>query len=159
MGSGNYSDADYFSQQRTRRATGVSDFHHSETSSTIHPTLDPHRIKDKPFHKLESRDNPDHPEPAAVMFTFDVTGSNIDNARVVQQKLPLLMGLLGDYLSDPQVAIAANDDILSVGENSIQISEFESDIRIDESIRNLLLTGQGGGNDGESYELMLYGDR
>jgi hypothetical protein len=67
------------------------------------------------------------------------------------------MGLLGKYLPDPQVCIAANDDILAVGQNSVQISEFESDIRIDESIRNLLLTGMGGGNDGESYDLMLYG--
>jgi hypothetical protein len=157
MGSGHYSDNDYHSRKSQRVAQGVDDFQYSKTNTTIHPNLDPKRIKGKPFHKLESRDNPDHPNSNAVVVTFDVTGSNIENARIVQSKLPTLMGLLGKYLPDPQVCIAANDDILAVGQNSVQISEFESDIRIDESIRNLLLTGQGGGNDGESYDLMLYG--
>lgn len=157
MGGGYYSDHDYHTTRQQRASAGVSDFAYTETHSTIHPSLDPHRIAGKPFHKLESRDNPDHPNSNAVVVTFDVTGSNIDNARIVQRKLPTLMGLLAKYLPDPQVAIAANDDILAVGSNSVQISEFESDIRIDESIRNLLLTGNGGGNDGESYELMLYG--
>src|SRR5260370_34214086 len=66
------------------------------------------------------------------------------------------MALLGNYLSDPQVAVAANDDFNSVGLSATQISDFESDIRIDEHIRNIWLTGQGGGNDGESYNLLLY---
>jgi hypothetical protein len=157
MGGGYYSDRDFHTSRQQRVSAGISDFAYTETHSAIHPSLDPHRIAGKPFHKLESRDNPDHPNSNAVIVTFDVTGSNIDNARIVQKKLPTLMGLLGKYLPDPQVMIAANDDILAVGTNSVQLSEFESDIRIDESIRNLLLTGNGGGNDGESYELMLYG--
>jgi hypothetical protein len=157
MGGGAYSDHDYHTRQQSRRSQGIDDFHYSQTNSTIHPSLDPKRIKSKPFHKLESRDSAEHPKSNAVVVTFDVTGSNIENARTVQKKLPLLMGLLGKYLEDVQVAVAANDDIISVGNNAVQISEFESDIRIDESIRSLLLTAQGGCNDGESYELMLYG--
>jgi hypothetical protein len=158
MGRGFYSDDAYNTAKTYRATNNISDFHHNETSDKVHPTLDPLRIKDKPFKKLESRDNDEHPNSNAVMVCFDVTGSNIDNAVIVQKQLPKLMGLLGKYLSDVQVAVAANDDILAVGSrHCVQISEFESDIRIDESIRNLLLTGNGGGNSYESYDLVLYG--
>jgi hypothetical protein len=50
----------------------------------------------------------------------------------------------------------SNDDYYSVGKNCIQMSEFESDNKIDDSIRNLWLTSQGGSNHGESYDLLLY---
>lgn len=157
MGGGSYSDHTYHTARATRKASNIDDFDYSKHNSTIHASLDPRRIATKPFHALESRDNAEHPESTPVVVTFDVTGSNIDNARVVQQQLPKLMALVGKYLRDPQICIAANDDIQSVGANAVQISEFESDNRIDESIRNLLLTGQGGANDHESYELLLWG--
>jgi hypothetical protein len=66
------------------------------------------------------------------------------------------MELLNKYLTDPQVAVAANDDYDYAGLNSIQISDFESDNRVDDHIRNIYLVGLGGGNDGESYDLLLY---
>src|SRR5271154_1939642 len=158
MGGGYYTNDAYFSSKKQRAAAGISDFHHNETSQEVHATLDPLRIKSKPFKKLESRDSTEHPDSNAVMVCFDVTGSNIDNAVIVQKQLPKLMGLLGKYLPDVQVGVAANDDILAVGaRHCVQISEFESDIRIDDSIRNLLLTGNGGGNGEESYDLLLYG--
>lgn len=93
-----------------------------------------------------------------MIMGFDITGSNIDNARVAQQKFPALMGLLTKYLTDPQVAIWANDDIkASTGRLApVQLSDFESDNRIDEHIRNVWLVGDGGGNFGESYNLLLY---
>jgi hypothetical protein len=122
----------------------------------IHPDLDPKRINSKPFGKLESRDSAEHPESNAVLLCIDVTGSNIARAREAQAKLPNLMALLGRYLADPQVAIAANDDYTVVGTKAAQISDFESDNRIDEHIRKLLLVGEGGGNMGESYDLIMY---
>ena len=61
------------------------------------------------------------------------------------------MELLNKYVNDPQVAIAANDDF-----KSVQISDFESDNRVDEHIRSVRLVGEGGANDGESYDLILY---
>jgi hypothetical protein len=66
------------------------------------------------------------------------------------------MELLNKYLTDPQVAVAANDDFKVVGNDSVQISDFESDNRVDDHIRNIWLVGNGGGNDGESYDLLLY---
>lgn len=125
-------------------------------SGKIHPNLDPRRINNKPFGKLESRDSVDHPESNAVMVCFDVTGSNISRAREAQKRLPNLMDLLQKYLSDPQVGVAANDDYNVKGRMAFQISDYESDNRVDDHIRNVVLVGDGGGNMGESYDLMLY---
>lgn len=159
MGGGSWDSDRYTSSATSRAASKTPDFAYTASpaaATMVHPTLDPMRINTKPFKKLESRDSTEHPESNAVLVCFDVTGSNYTRAVDAQKKLPNLMDLLTKYLSDPQVAIAANDDYNFVDTRSVQISDFESDNRIDESIRNIILVGQGGGNDGESYDLMLY---
>ena len=156
MGGGSWDNDRYYNDTKTRASKGVADFDYTTTATTIHKNLDPKRINKKPFKKLESRDSKEHPESNAVLVCFDVTGSNFERAVDAQKKLPNLMGLLTKYLKDPQVAVAANDDFTVEGTNSIQISDFESDNRIDEHIRNIWLVRDGGGNDGESYDLLLY---
>ena len=122
----------------------------------VHPDLDPKRISRKPFKKLESRDSVDHPESNAVMVCFDVTGSNRERAVEAQQQLSKLMDLLGKYLTDPQVSFSTNDDYTVSPTQSFQISEFESDNRINDHLAKVTLVGNGGGNMGESYDLVLY---
>lgn len=156
MGGGRFSEESYVRSTSVRRSSGVSDFAYTETASQVHETLNPHRIRTKPFGLLESRDSVEHPESTPVIITFDVTGSNYNNAKVAQQKLPELMAKLAAVVDNPQVAVWANDDIYSVGPNAIQLGEFESDNRIDDTIRNIWLTGKGGGNQGESYDLLVY---
>lgn len=159
MGSGSYDSSTYTSSKSSRAASGTPDFAYTAKAAatkTIHPTLDPKRINTKPFKKLESRDSAEHPDSNAILLFFDVTGSNYKRAIVAQQKLNELMALLTKYIPDPQVAIGANDDFKVEPTGSIQISDFESDNRIDESIRNIWLVNNGGGNDGESYQLALY---
>ena len=102
------------------------------------------------------RDSVEHPISTPIIFTFDVTGSNVENAKVVQQMLPKLMEQITAVCANPQIAIWANDDVNVEDENALQLGEFESDIRIDEAIRNIWLTSDGGGNNGESYDLLLY---
>lgn len=159
MGSGRYDDDIYVSSSAARKSKGVADFAYTATAAitkAIHPSLDPQRINAKPFGKLESRDSTEHPESNPVFVTFDVTGSNHARAVDAQKRLNGLMTLLTKYLTDPQVAVAANDDFKVEPHGAIQISDFESDNRIDEAIRNIWLVGDGGGNDGESYTLLLY---
>jgi hypothetical protein len=156
MGSGAWDTGAYHTSTSTRKATGVADFAYTKTATKAHSNLDPLRINSKPFGKLESRDSDDHPLSNPVLVCFDVTGSNRDRAVDAQKRLPNLMELLNKYLTDPQVAVAANDDYDYAGLNSIQISDFESDNRVDDHIRNIYLVGLGGGNDGESYDLLLY---
>jgi hypothetical protein len=156
MGGGSWDTGAYHSSKSTRAASGVADFAYTTSATNVHANLDPTRINAKPFGKLEARDSTEHPNSNPVLVCFDVTGSNKTRAVDFQQRLPNLMELLNKYMSDPQVAVAANDDYKVVGTNSIQISDFESDNRVDDHIRNIWLVGNGGGNDGESYDLLLY---
>lgn len=156
MGGGSFSEASYNSSRATRAATKTPDFDYTTRATEVHKDLDPMRILKKPFGLLESRDSAEHPISTPVILTFDVTGSNYENAKIAQQKLPELMAKLALVCENPQVAIWANDDTHSIGKNALQLGEFESDNRIDDAIRNVWLTGHGGGNDGESYDLLIY---
>lgn len=128
----------------------------AQIEKKVHPNLDPARINKKPFKKLESRDSAEHPESNAVLVCFDVTGSNYERAVQAQQKLGGLMDMLTKYMADPQVAISSNDDYNIEPERCIQIADFESDNRVDDHLKNIILVGRGGGNMGESYDLILY---
>lgn len=159
MGSGRYDDDVYTRSTVDRKSKGVADFAYTVAAAhtkTIHPSLDPKRINSKPFGMLEARDSDEHPDSHPVFVAFDVTGSNKARAVDAQARLNTLMALLEKYVADPQVLVAANDDYKVEPEGAIQISDFESDNRIDEAIRNIWLVGDGGGNDGESYTLLLY---
>jgi hypothetical protein len=156
MGGGSWDTGAYHSSKSTRASKGVADFAYTSSATAVHDNLDPRRIRTKPLGKLEARDSVEHPQSNPVLVCFDVTGSNYTRAVDAQQRLPHLMDLLNKYLTDPQVAVAANDDFNFVGKNSVQISDFESDNRVDDHIRNIWLTREGGGNDGESYDLLLY---
>lgn len=64
-----------------------------------------------------------------------------------------------NYLHDgyPAIMIAGCDDYAAIGaEGALQVGQFESGLEIDDNLTNLWLTGQGGGNWGESYDLFLY---
>jgi hypothetical protein len=156
MGGGSFDSKRYYDDTTTRATRGIDDFSYTKTATAIHPSLDPTRINTKPGKKLESRDSAEHPESNAVLLCFDVTGSNYTRAVQAQKALPSMMALLPKYLPDAQVAVAANDDFFVAPTMALQISEFESDNRVDEHIRNIILVRNGGGNDGESYDLALY---
>lgn len=160
MAKGVWDKDRYTSAKATRAASGVPDFAYSTTAAKthqVHPSLDPHRINKKPFGKLESRDSAKYPDSNALICSLDVTGSNIERAEDAQQALPKLMDLMQKYIPDLQIAFAANDDYkASHPEGAVQFSEFEVDNLIDEHLRNLWLVGDGGGNAGESYDLILY---
>lgn len=137
----------------------MKDFAYSEQAALtkqVNQMLDPKRINKKPAMILESCDSAEHPESLPVIITFDVTGSNYQNAVIAQQLLPDLMDRLCKDITNPQIAVWANDDYETSGEACIQVSDFESDNRIDDAIRATWLVSLGGGNDHESYDLLLY---
>lgn len=167
MGGGRWDSVSYRSSVtasvNAATSSGVSydkvAFGYSQTDQArtkVHPNLDPRRINNKPFGKLESRDNLEHPNSTAVLVCFDVTGSNFQNAVVAQQKLGNLMDMIAKYMPDPQIAVAANDDYDFERSRCVQISDFESDNRVDEHTRNINLVRNGGTNSYESYDLVIY---
>lgn len=152
MGSGIWSTDVYDAADRYRRSTGTSAFAYSDSGArTVHPSLNPldaHR---------ESRDSTEHPDSLAVAVLFDVTGSMRNVPKVLQQKLPQLLGLLQrkGYARDPQVMFGAIGDA-TCDRVPLQVGQFESDNRMDDDLGRFVLEGGGGGQQTESYELALY---
>jgi hypothetical protein len=153
MGSGIWSTDVYDAADRYRRATGASAFAYSDSGArTVHSALDP-----KDVGMRESRDSDEHPDSVAIAVMFDVTGSMGSVPRVLQQKLPQLLGLLlrKGYVKDPQILFGAIGDA-TCDRVPLQVGQFESDNRLDDDLGRFVLEGGGGGQMTESYELAMY---
>ena len=105
----------------------------------------------------ESRDSVEHPDSNAIIISLDVTGSMGTVPRVLQTKLPQLLGLLTrkGYATDPHIMFGAIGDA-TCDRVPLQVGQFESDNRMDEQLRTIFLEGNGGGQKSESYELAAY---
>lgn len=153
MGSGRWSTDVYDAAAHYRAVTGASAFAHSDSgASSVHPALDPHGVVLR-----ESRDSAEHPRSLAIAVLFDVTGSMRDVPRILQAKLPQLLGLLlrKGYADDPQIMFGAIGDA-TCDRAPLQVGQFESDNRMDDDLSRILLEGGGGGQQTESYELAMY---
>lgn len=103
----------------------------------------------------ECRDSEEHPETTPVILALDVTGSMGDAAVEVAKKLNVIMTKLYDKVKDVEFMIMGIGD-LYCDEGSIQISQFESDIRIAEQLDKIWFEFGGGGNLSESYTAAWY---
>jgi hypothetical protein len=168
MGGGSWSASTYAATTRSKIDSGTSFSYTKSTSSKsrsewkVAEDLDPKKVAGpgSPFAGQtvrESRDNPDHPNSVPIATIFDTTGSMGSVPRVTQEKLAGLFGLLlrQGYVEDPQIMIGAYGDAY-VDRVPLQISQFESDNRIDEALDQLFLEGGGGGNSGETQSLAWY---
>jgi hypothetical protein len=153
MGNGIWSTDVYDAASRYRAATGGSAFAYSDSGArTVHSRLNPFGVTAR-----ESRDSDEHPESVAIAVLFDVTGSMGHVPRVLQTKLPQLLGLLlrKGYATDPQIMFGAIGDA-TCDRVPLQVGQFESDNRMDDDLGRIVLEGGGGGQMTESYELAMY---
>lgn len=168
MGGGSWSAATYAATTRSKIDSGTS-FSYTKSTSSLRrdqwkaaEDLDPKRVAGaaSPFAGQtvrESRDNAEHPNSVPIATIFDTTGSMGSVPRVTQEKLAGLFGLLlrQGYVEDPQIMIGAYGDAYT-DRVPLQISQFESDNRIDDALDKLFLEGNGGGNGGETQSLAWY---
>lgn len=105
----------------------------------------------------ESRDSEEHPNSTPIILGLDVTGSMGDILSNVANKLGIVVGEILDRepVSDPQILFAAVGDY-DTDQYGLQVTQFESDIRIAEQLRELYFEKGGGGNGKESYPLAWY---
>lgn len=159
MGSGYWSDDAYRAAATFRARTGSADFAYSASTKSrpahewkAHPDLDPLGVTMR-----ESRDSADHPRSTPIAVMFDVTGSMGSVPVAMQKQLAKLHGLLlrKGYATDPQILFGAIGDA-ETDYVPLQVGQFESDNRMDDQLRNILLEGNGGGQKTESYELAAY---
>jgi hypothetical protein len=118
----------------------------------VHDALNPFGVGVR-----ESRDSDEHPQSLAIAVLFDVTGSMQRVPRVLQEKLPGLLGLIlrKGYVRDPHILFGAIGDA-TCDRAPLQVGQFESDNRMDDDLGRILLEGGGGGQMTESYELAMY---
>jgi len=160
MGGGHW-DSTVYSTYATN--SGLVDKHGKATNKSAHEVfksreinqaLNPYNVKIR-----ESRDSAEHPMSNALALILDVTGSmNVVAKYIAQQALPKLMVEIykRQPVVDPQVMFMGVDDIEDYIGGHLQVSQFESDIRIAEQLSLLWLENKGGGNDYESYSLPWY---
>ncbi|MGF7228550.1 MAG: hypothetical protein ACQR33_01045 [Candidatus Saccharibacteria bacterium] len=168
MGGGNWTFGSYDARVKASTAAGKSSFDYTDriasgqTATAVHELLDPRTVAGplSPFAGKVMREvtiSAEHPNPTAIAVVLDVTGSNIDAAKVVHSKLPQLLGVLQrkGYVDDPQINFCAIGDAYS-DYVPLQVGQFESDNRIDEQLEAMYLEGNGGGQVCETYELAAY---
>lgn len=158
MGSGTWttcSFANYVSDTRglTTDAYATKSFSAQEmyTAHGLNSVLNPYKVM------RECCDSDEHPETLPVILALDVTGSMGDASVRVAQKLNEIMTELyaDENVKDIEFCIMGIGD-LSCDAAPIQMSQFESDIRIAEQLDKLYFEGGGGGNKYESYSAAWY---
>jgi len=100
-------------------------------------------------------DSEEHPNTIPVILALDVTGSMGGAATAVARKLNEVMTRLYEQVPDVEFCIMGIGD-LDYDAAPIQISQFESDIRIATQLDKVYFEGGGGGNGFESYTAAWY---
>ena len=153
MGYGRWREEDFRNYSagrgRTVRMDGTLDTsgHTAQTMYTergLHPALNPRGVM------RECCENEEHPNTMPVILALDVTGSMGSAAMEVAAKLNEVMTELLGTDMDVEFMIMGIGD-LAYDRAPIQISQFESDIRIAEQLDKVYFEGGGGGNMFESY--------
>ncbi len=92
-----------------------------------------------------------------IVVALDVTGSNIEFARIVYDKAPMLFGQIEQqgYLKDFDICFTGIGD--SYSDNApLQVTDFNWGKALDGELKKLFLEGKGGGQRKETYELAAH---
>jgi hypothetical protein len=123
------------------------------SQSKMKPEFDTARIVVR-----ESRDSELNPLSTPVILGVDVTGSmGFIAEKIAIEGLGKLIGGILDRkpVTDPHIMVMGIGDAFS-DEAPLQATQFETDIRIAEQLKDIWLEARGGGNCFESYDLPWY---
>lgn len=150
MGCGSWSSSDWKDYSTRKIEDKRADDIYSATR--MKPEFDPKNATIR-----ESCDSDDHPLSNPIIIGLDVTGSMGDILTSVANKLDDLVREIIDRkpVNDPQILFAAIGDS-DYDECPLQVTQFESDIRIAEQLTDLYFESGGGPNSFESYPLVWY---
>lgn len=160
MGSGSWTSTSFCSYSSTTKGatldslgkltgSGVASNQSIYKQSQIHADLFPKDIV------RECCDTKEHPNTIPVILALDVTGSMGSAAVEVAKSLNLIMTKLYSEIKDVEFCIMGIGD-LYCDHAPIQMSQFESDIRIAEHLDKVYFEFGGGGNAYESYTAAWY---
>lgn len=154
MGLGGFTSSDWSSYKATThvdRATSAKDIYRSGVSGVKKDWL--------PYNVMrESCDSDEHPNSTPIIIGLDATGSMSRILTQVAKKVgdTMIEIINRECVPDPQICFAAIDDYITSDERCLQVTQFESDIRIAQQMYDLSFIERGGGNDWESYADVWY---
>ena len=157
MGSGVWRDDTFrnYSRKAGRsvdsrgRLTGNMSNQQMFTARELDPMLDPRDAF------RECCDSEEHPNTVPVILALDVTGSMGQAAVEVAKQLNVIMTKLYEKVTDVEFMIMGIGDF-AYDRFPLQVSQFESDIRIAEQLDKIFFEFGGGGNSYESYTAAWY---
>lgn len=151
MGCGSYTAKDWDKLKTSRKITRDSNERELFTTRKFLDKFNPKFIEMR-----ESRDNDEHPNSLPIAIGLDVTGSmGYLPESIIKEGLNELMKKLyaSSVIPDPQLMFAAVGDVDD--DAPLQVTQFESDIRIAEQLLELWIE-KDGGDIPEDYALLWY---
>ncbi|MCR5720572.1 MAG: VWA domain-containing protein [Lachnospiraceae bacterium] len=116
---------------------------------TLNPLLNPKDVM------RTCCDNEEHPNTIPVILALDVTGSMGQAAVEVAKQLNIIMTELYRNVKDVEFMVMGIGDF-AYDKHPLQVTQFESDIRIAEQLDKIYFEFGGGGNSYESYTAAWY---
>ena len=142
MGRGSYKASDWSKLKNSRNLGNAANEKEIFLRNSCDPRFDPKFIQFR-----EARDSEDHPESMPIIIGLDVTGSMGYLAEKVAKEAlnETMMKLYStNAVKDPALLFAAYGDFRD--SSPLQVTQFESDIRIAEQLLDLYLENCGQGD-------------
>lgn len=156
MGGGAWTTASYKSYMKSTRGLDDVDTLTTNTvnqfynSRQLDPALDPKGVKFR-----ECRDSEEHPNTIPVILALDVTGSMGSACAAVARQLDKIITKLYADVKDVEFMVMGIGDF-AYDDAPLQVSQFESDVRICDQLGKIWFERGGGGNAFESYTAAWY---
>lgn len=113
------------------------------------------RMDPRKFTVRECRDSEEHPNTLPVILGIDVTGSMGSAAMEVAKSLNGIVTDIGKECADAEFCVMAIGDTYC-DDAPVQMSQFESDVRIAKAFDDIWFEAGGGTNKWESYTAAWY---
>lgn len=155
MGYGSWSSTSYVNHSTSVRGFDSMDSFLTASTQELYRS---HKLQSclNPYKtNRECVDSAEHPNTIPVILALDVTGSMGSAASAVAKQLNNIMENLYNKVTDVEFMTMAIGDF-SYDSAPLQVSQFESDIRIAEQLEKIYFEAGGGGNKWESYTAAWY---
>ena len=155
MGGGAWTTTAYINYVSSTRDIDASNISTSNvnqfyTARAIDPALNPKGVKIR-----ECRDSNEHPNTIPIILALDVTGSMGSACAAVARQLDKIITGLYEDVKDVEFMVMGIGDF-AYDDTPLQVSQFESDVRICDQLGKIWFERGGGGNGFESYTAAWY---
>lgn len=155
MGGGTWTTAAYCNYVSTTRGLDSNDItidtvNEFYNASSLDPALNPKGVKFR-----ECCDSEEHPNTIPVILGLDVTGSMGSACAAVARQLDKIITGLYEDVTDVEFMVMGIGDF-AYDRAPLQVSQFESDVRICDQLGKIWFERGGGGNGFESYTAAWY---